>query len=111
METGDIVKIRFKRYFSSQKLWIFVGKVVGLTENWVEVDGKGILFTTGQLDPLDIDKELRVLAVPRENIAHIRVLPNNFNLEKIETYKTKFRWYIKVDGGADASLGEMGETA
>ena len=110
MDTGNIVKIRFKRYFSGQKLWIFVGKVVEFTENWVKVDGKGILFTTGQLNPLDVDEELRILMVPRENIAHVRILPDNFNLEKIETYSKKHRWYIKVDGAADASLGEMGET-
>lgn len=110
MDAGKIVKIRFKRYFSSQKLWIFVGEVLEFTETWVKINGKGIIFTSGQLEPFNIDEEARSLLVPRDNIAHIRILPEDFDIEKIEIYRDKNRWYIKVANAPDASLGEMGET-
>lgn len=109
MDAGKKVKIRFKRYFSGQRLWIFVGTVLEFTESWVKIEGKGILFATGKLEPFEIDEEARVLLIPTENIAHIRVLPDDFDIDNIETYRGSNRWYFKVKNAPDASLGEIGE--
>ena len=107
MEQGDFVKVRFKRYFPEQKLWVFVGQVHQVTEHWIEVEGKSIVFDTGKTNPIDIDEEPRTLVCPRENIAHVRILPEDYDIQKIETYRKNARWYFKVEGGADACLAEQ----
>lgn len=107
MEQGDFVSVRFKRHFPEQRLWVFVGQVHQVTEHWIEVEGKAIVFNTGQTDPIDIDEEPRTLACPRENIAHVRILPDNFDIRTIQTYRRNTRWYIKVEGAPDACLAEQ----
>jgi len=111
MLTGKTVKIRFRRNFKEQRLWVFIGRVVGFDNCWVLVEGRGIIFTVGQMDPIDVDEESREMMIPHSNIAHIRILPDDFDIENIECYRGKTRWYIKVDNAPDASLGEIGETA
>lgn len=106
MEKGTIVKIRFKRFFKEQRLWIFVGKVLESKDGWVKIHGKGILFNQGKSDPIDIDDQARTLYCPRENINHVRVLPDNFDITQIETCRHGHRWFIKVNGESDSSLGE-----
>jgi len=110
---GKVVKIRFKRYFSGQFLWIFIGKVLEFSDNWLKVEGKGIVFAAGQAmlkTPIEVDSETRTLVVPRENIAHVRLLPDNFDLTDMKTERRGLRYYIIVNDGPDASLGEIGET-
>ena len=106
MKTGTIVKIRFKRFFKEQRLWIFVGKVLTCDNGWLEIEGKGILFNPGKSDPIDIDQDLRTLYCPRESIHHVRVLPASFNLDRMETCRHGHRWFIKVEDGPDTSLAE-----
>jgi len=109
MKAGNIVKIRTKRYFDRQPLWIIVGKVLDFSENWVKIDGKGIGFFHAKADPVDIDKETRVLLLPRENIAHIRILPDDYDITDIKVERVGFRYYLKIKGADDASLGEVAE--
>ena len=106
MITGKIVKIRFKRYFADQRLWVFVGKVLEFSEGWIKIEGKGIIMLKGQVKPADIDKELRVILVPREHIAHIRILPDTFDITRLKVETRGLRLFIKVDGGPDTSIGE-----
>jgi hypothetical protein len=106
MIEGKMVKIRFRRYFADQKQWIFVGKITGFTENWVTVNGKGIVVFKGRKEPVDIDDEPRILVIPRENIAHIRLLPPDFDVRKIKIDVKQFRMYVKVPGAPDTSIGE-----
>ena len=40
MEKGTIVKIRFRRYFKEQRLWVFVGKVLESKDGWIKIHGK-----------------------------------------------------------------------
>ena len=106
MLTGKFVKIRFRRYFADQKQWIFIGKVVEFTENWISVEGKGIVIFKGRPDPVDIDEAPRTLVIPRGTIAHIRVLPDDFDLDVIKTKSSKLRLYVEVEGGPDTSISE-----
>ena len=106
MIEGKIVKIRFNKYFPEQRLWIFIGKVLKFTDNWVTVEGRGIITVKGDL-PAHIDEEPRLLMIPRENIAHIRILPDTFDLSEIKVETRGFRQYIKVKGGPDTSIGEL----
>lgn len=111
MIVSNIVKIRFKRNFPEQSLWVFIGKVLEFTENWIKVEGKGIIVIYGQVNPVDIDDGLRILLVPRENIAHIRLLPDDFDIIKIEIERKNNRYFIKVKDAPSTSLGELGGRA
>ncbi|MCM8821698.1 MAG: hypothetical protein NC831_02650 [Candidatus Omnitrophica bacterium] len=104
---GKTVKIRFKKYFEEQRLWVFVGKVIEFSENWIMVEGKGLIVSKGKITPVDIDKEIRTLLVPRENIAHIRFLPDDFDISNIEIEERGIRYFIKVKGGPNTSIGEI----
>ncbi len=106
MLKGKFVKIRFRRYFADQKLWVFIGKVRELTECWIAVEGKGLVVFKGRPDPVDIDKEPRVLVIPRDNIAHIRVLPDDFDMTNIRIKSKQLRTYVVVDNGPDTSISE-----
>ncbi len=105
--TGKTVKIRFKKYFEEQRLWVFVGKVLDFTENWIMVEGKGLIVSRGKITPVDIDEEIRTLIIPRDNIAHIRILPDNFDISNIEIEERGIRYFIRVKDGPHTSIGEI----
>ena len=106
MITGKMVKIRFRRSFPDQKQWVFIGKVLEFTENWLTVEGKAIVLFKGRPEPVDIDAEPRILMVPKENIAHIRLLPDDFDVTEIKSTIRGLRTYVEVPGAPDTSIGE-----
>lgn len=107
MDQGDFVAVRFKRYFNEQRNWVFVGQLLQATENWLEVEGRSIVFNTGKSNPIEIDEKPRTLVCPRENIAHVRILPKDFNIATIQTYRENSRWFIRVESAPDACLAEQ----
>lgn len=107
MVEGKIVKVRFKKFFPEQKLWVFIGKVLKFTENWIMIDGKGIVVMRGQVSPVDIDKERRIILIPRDNIFHLRILPDDFDIDNIEVVEKGLRLFVKVKGGPDTSISEI----
>ena len=50
-----------------------------------------------------------MLLLPRDNIAHIRILPDDYDLKEVKVERVGFRYYIKIKGAPDASLGEVAE--
>ncbi len=106
MIEGKKVKVRFKKLFSEQRMWVFIGKVIKFSENWVMLDGRGILITKGQVNPVDMDKESRVILVPNSSIAHIRVLPDSFDVANIQLETRGIRIFAKVEGSAPTSITE-----
>ena len=109
MIAGKMVRIRLRRNFVEQRLGVFIGKVVEFTENWVTVEGKGIIILKGQARLADVDEEPRVIMIPRENIAHIRILPDSFDISEILVEARGFRIYVLVDGAPDTAIGERAE--
>ncbi len=104
MVQGKMVKIRFKTFYAEQRHWVFVGKVDEFTDGWVKVTGRGIVSLKGQVKPADIDPEERTLVIPRETIAHIRILPDSFDPASIEITSRGTRAFIKVPNGPDTSI-------
>ena len=49
---GKKVKIRWKRYFSEQRVWVFIGEVLEMDENWIMVKGRGYLLDKFSLSPI-----------------------------------------------------------
>ncbi|HPP67113.1 MAG TPA: hypothetical protein PKX05_04265 [bacterium] len=105
--SGRMVKIRYKKYFEQQRLWVFIGRVINFSENWLVVEGKGLIVSKGKVSPVDIDEESRVLLIPRDNIAHIRILPDDFDISNIEIEEIGFRYFVRVKGGPNTSIGEL----
>jgi hypothetical protein len=66
MIVRNIVKIRTKRYFERQPLWVIIGKVLEFSENWVRIDGRGIGFFHRKVNPIAIDKEDGILLLPQK---------------------------------------------
>ncbi len=104
---GKIIKVRFRKNYAEQKVWVFIGRVLKFTENWLMLEGKGILIMKGQVQPVELDKEKRVILVPRDNIAHIRILPDDFDMEKIEIEIKGLRIFARVKNGPDTSISEI----
>ena len=109
MVKGKMVKIRFRRYFAEQTLWVFVGKILEFTENWLKIEGKGIAFFSGRGEPADIDDETRELLLPRDSIAYVRLLPDDFDITDIKTIRKGVRYFIQVKNAPDTTLGEIGD--
>jgi hypothetical protein len=107
MIEGKIVRVRFKKDQPSQPLWVFVGKVVTFSDDWLSVIGKGILvfhrdtypperrtlkgdtmiaeqWSEREMKAGNIDEENRTLLFPRNVISNIRILPDEFDLDKFE---------------------------
>jgi hypothetical protein len=103
-----MIRIRLKRYFAEQKLWVFIGKVLELSENWVTIEGKGIVLFKGRPQPAEVDRETRLLIGPRDNIAQIRILPDDFDLSDIKVEMEGLKVLVKVDGAPNTCIGEWG---
>lgn len=109
MIKGKMVRVRLRRDFFEQRLWVFVGQVVEFTESWVMIEGKGLtVLQRTQLD-VDVEPELRVVLIPRDNIAVIRVLPDDFDMDNIRTVMKGHKLCLVVDDGPDATIAERGE--
>ena len=108
--TGKMVRIRTRRLFEEQKPWAFLGKVEVMSEHWIQICGKGIVIVKGKTHPIEIDVGLRQLLIPRENIANIRILPDDFDLDKIEICYEGIKIGVRVEGAPDAWISEMGES-
>ena len=132
MLDDKMVRLRLRREQQNQPIWAFVGKVLAFTGDWLEVRGKGILVfkrdtypperrtlkSTGMVhEPWgedsfkagQIDEEARTMVFPREIIANIRLLPDDFDLEAIALRLNGRRIDMVVSGGPDSALGEVTE--
>jgi len=107
MIEGNIVKVRFRKSYPEQTAWVFIGKVLKFTENWLALDGKGVIVNKGKVNPVNIDEDCRVVMVPRDNIAHIRVLPDSFDVNYIEVKIVGTRIYVAVVDGPDTSVSDL----
>ena len=110
MLKGKIVRIRLNRYFLEQKLWIFIGKVVEFSEHWVCLDAVGVVVAKSKTEPVEIDKESRPMFIPRESIANLRVLPDDFDLKNMQITLEGIKLGITVKGAPDTWIGEIGES-
>jgi hypothetical protein len=108
MIVGKMIRVRLKRFFAEQKLWVLIGKVLEFGENWVTVEGKGIVLLKGRPQPAVVDRETRQIMIPRENIAQIRILPDDFDLSDIRIEMEDLKVLVKVDGAPDTCIGEWG---
>ena len=106
---GKKVRVRFRRYFREQRLYVFIGTVLHWTGQLLVLNGKGIVLVKGRTHPAVVDKTMRTLVAPIGNIAHIRVLPDDFQMADIRLRMEGLIVYVIVAGAADTAIGEQGE--
>lgn len=104
-----IVRIRLRKNFKEQKPYSFVGKVTGWSDNWIAIEGKGIMLTRQNPSGVQVDEGMKVVLIPRENIDHIQVLPDNFDLNNIKVTTEGQQLVLVIDEKRNSFLGEMGE--
>ncbi len=109
MVKDKIVRVKIKKYFKEQKPICYVGKVIAITEGWVMLDAKGIMLSRLQQNGVQIDARTNLVMLPRENIDSIRVLPDNFDINKIDITTEGQQLQMVVDGPHNVFLGELGE--
>jgi len=103
--TGKKVKIRFKRYFSEQRVRVFVGVVLEMGDGWIKAQGKNYYLVKGDTRP-HIDASNKVIGVPRENVYAIRVLPDELELDRLTFEIKDLRMVIRIPGGEVSSISE-----
>ncbi len=104
-----IVRVKMKKNYKEQKPFSFVGKVTVWSEDWIAVEGKGIMVTRQNKNGVQIDEGIKIVVIPRENIDHIQLLPDNFDINNMRVTTEDQQLVLVVDGKRDAFLGEMGE--
>ena len=107
MINGKIVCLRLRRSFYEDKPWAYVGKVRQFTENWIAIDARGIYVFRTQTMSIEVDEEVRGFVIPREGIASIRVLPDNFDRKSIQVDLTDSKLSILVKGGPNCYVGDV----
>jgi len=104
-----MVRIKLKRYFQGQRPMSYVGKVTAFKDEWVVVDGRGVMLCRHEKSGVQIDDKKSAMVIPRDNIESIRVLPDDFDVGNITVSTEGQQIRMVVDRAIDAYLGEMGE--
>jgi len=109
MLKDKVVRIKLKKYFHEQKPISYVGKVTYFSDDWVVVNGKGLMLARHQPNGVQIDQAAAPVMLPRDAIESIRVLPENFDIKKLTVTTEGQQLLLTVEGAADTYIGEMGE--
>lgn len=104
-----IARIKLRKSFHEQRPMSYVGKVTGFSENWVAAHAKGVMLARNQPGGVQIDPKATPMIFPRESIETIRVLPDNFDMNKMQITTDGQQITLIVEGGQNVLLGEMGE--
>ncbi|HIJ64420.1 MAG TPA: hypothetical protein HPP77_00610 [Candidatus Hydrogenedentes bacterium] len=107
MISDKIVCLRVKRGFYEEKPWAYVGKVRQFSENWVAIDARGIYVFRTQTMSIEVDQEVRGFVIPRESIASIRVLPDDFDRKSIQVDLADSKLRMLVKGAPDCFIGDV----
>lgn len=106
---GKMIRVRLRRTFREQRLWVFVGRVTEWTESWLCIEGKGMIVLKRAGLSVEIDEDARKLMIPRDTINIIRVLPDDFDIDNLEAINEGHKLCLKVKDGPNATIADMSE--
>lgn len=109
MLEGKIVRVRLRRNVAEQRVWVYVGEVTAFTENWVMIKGKSLSVLKRAQVEVEIEEEPRGIVIPRDNIAVIRLLPDDFDMENIQWVRLGHKVCLLVHGTPDATIADITE--
>ena len=89
----------------NQKVRVLVGKVLDMDNNWLKIEGRFYTIAKGETRPR-IDKQERVLGVPRNNINVIRILPDGLDLDNLRYTIEDSKLMIRIEGYHPVSIDE-----
>ena len=109
MLKDHFVCIRLKRHFHEEPVWAYVGKCIEWKDDWVAVDGKGIMMLRGRQRITEIDSKVRRIVLPREAIMSVQQLPASFDMKEISVGITGSKLTMPVEGGVDCVIAEAAD--
>lgn len=83
MFTGKKVQIRWRTLFPNQRVRVFLGEILEMNDHWIKIKGKSYYFPFGGVQPI-IDKDIRVIGVPRGAISSIRIFPDGLDFSHVK---------------------------
>ncbi len=83
MFTGKKVQMRWRSLFPNQRVRVFLGKILEMNDHWIKIKGKSYYFPSGGVEPM-VDKEVRVIGVPRDALSSIRIFPDDLDFSHIK---------------------------
>lgn len=104
-----IVRVKLQKRYAGHRPLNYVGKVTAFNDRWVVMDAKCIMLTRQQPNGVQADTTSSAMMIPSENIESIRVLPDNFDLNKFSFTTEGQQLLLVVDGKRDCYIGELGE--
>jgi hypothetical protein len=104
-----IVRVKLIKRFKEQRPISYVGKVIHFSDDWVVIDGYGLILSRGQSTGVSVDKSASRNVIARDNIESIHVLPDDFDLKGIRLTTNDQQIVMEVKGGQPSFLGELGE--
>ena len=109
MIKDQMVRVKLKKFFHEQRPFSYVGKVSAFGDNWVVIDGKGIMVARQQPNGVQVDSKVSRTVIPRDNIDTIRVLPDGFDIKDIQATTEGQQLVLEVPGDFNVVIGELGE--
>lgn len=107
MIEGKMIKAQFRKNFPEQKAGVLIGRVLKITEGWLMIEGKGVYEMGDNATPVKVDQDKRTIVIPRDNIAHIRVLPDSFDMDRLKMKVEGGRIMAEVEGGSVTNISEI----
>ncbi|HPX86426.1 MAG TPA: hypothetical protein PKZ59_07040 [Candidatus Hydrogenedentes bacterium] len=109
MLKDKIVRVRLRKFFNEQKPTSYVGKCVVFTNDWIVIEGFGIMLTRASKNGAQIDARPSQTAIPSSNIESIRVLPDDFAYGRLQLSTEGQQLVIVVPNAQPCVIGEIGE--
>lgn len=104
-----IIRVRLDKAYHEQRPISFVGKCIAFNNYWVAIEGKQIMVTRSSKTGVQIDEKITQHVIPRDNIESIRVLPDDFDMNKLEVSTEGQQLVLLIKGGQPCFIGEVGE--
>ena len=109
MLKDKMVRVRLNKSYHQQKPLSFVGKCIAFNNYWVAVEGRIVMVTRTSKSGVQIDEKTTQNVIPSNNIESIRVLPDDFDIGKIQVTTEGQQLVIVVAGAQPCFIGDIGE--
>lgn len=109
MLKDKMIRVRLNKSYHQQKPLSFVGKCIAFNNYWVAVEGRAVMVTRASKSGVQIDEKTTQTVVPRDNIESVRVLPDDFDISKMQITTDGQQLVIAVKDAQPCFIGEIGE--
>lgn len=104
-----LVRVKLKKYCQEQRPRSFVGRVTGFSNHWIVIEGRGVMLARAQSNGAQVDAKPTHVLIPRDNVDHIHVLPDAFDVKNLQFTTEGQQVVMVVPNAQSCFLGEIGE--